>query len=61
VQQLLDRGLVKSVADLYRLDESALLSLEKEVTRKNKAAGFRRDESGASCLAKGRGGSSRRD
>ena len=40
VQQLLDRGLVKSVADLYRLDESALLSLEKEVTRKNKAAGL---------------------
>ena len=40
VQQLLDRGLVRSVADLYRLDEAALLSLEKEVTRKNKAAGI---------------------
>jgi DNA ligase (NAD+) len=36
VQQLLDRGLVRSVADLYRLGEAALLSLEKEVTRKNK-------------------------
>jgi len=39
VQQLLDRALVRSVADLYRLDETALLSLEKEVTRKNKATG----------------------
>jgi DNA ligase (NAD+) len=40
VQQLLERGLVRSVADLYRLDETALLSLEKEVTRKNKATGL---------------------
>jgi len=39
VQQLLDRQLVKSVADLYSLDNEALLSLEKDVTRKNKTTG----------------------
>ncbi len=37
VQQLLERQLVKSVADLYRLNDSLLLTLEKEVTRPNKA------------------------
>ena len=37
VQQLVDRKLVKSVADIYALDGKVLLSLEKEVTRKNKA------------------------
>jgi DNA ligase (NAD+) len=36
VQQLLDRKLVASVADLYQLKEEALLSLEKEVIRVNK-------------------------
>jgi DNA ligase (NAD+) len=36
VQQLLEKHMVQSVADLYKLDEKALLSLEKEVTRKNK-------------------------
>jgi DNA ligase (NAD+) len=40
VQQLFDRGLVHSVADLYKLGSTALLSLEKEVTRKNKATGL---------------------
>lgn len=37
VQQLVDRKLVTSIADLYKLDKIALLSLEKEVTRPNKA------------------------
>jgi DNA ligase (NAD+) len=37
---LFDRGLVHSVADLYKLGSTALLSLEKEVTRKNKATGL---------------------
>jgi DNA ligase (NAD+) len=36
VQQLLDRNLVRSVADLYRLDRTALLSLDREVIRKRK-------------------------
>jgi DNA ligase (NAD+) len=38
VQQLLEKGLVKSIADLYRLKEreSELLSLEKEVVRVDK-------------------------
>jgi DNA ligase (NAD+) len=39
VQQLLDRGMVKSVADLYDLTEEQLLSLEKEVTRTKKTTG----------------------
>jgi DNA ligase (NAD+) len=40
VEQLTEKQLVKSVADLYRLDEKNLLSLEKQVTRKNKATGL---------------------
>ncbi len=40
VEQLTEKQLVKSVADLYRLDERDLLSLEKQVTRKNKASGL---------------------
>jgi DNA ligase (NAD+) len=40
VEQLAEKKLVKSVADLYRLDEKNLLSLEKQVTRKNKATGL---------------------
>jgi DNA ligase (NAD+) len=40
VEQLTEKKLVKSVADLYRLDERDLLSLEKQVTRKNKATGL---------------------
>ena len=36
MQQLADRSLVKSVADLYTLKESELLSLEKEVIRIDK-------------------------
>jgi DNA ligase (NAD+) len=40
VEQLTEKKLVKSVADLYRLDEKALLKLEKQVTRKNKATGL---------------------
>ena len=40
VEQLTEKKLVKSVADLYRLDEKDLLSLEKQVTRKNKATGL---------------------
>jgi DNA ligase (NAD+) len=40
VEQLTEKQLVKSVADLYRLDEKDLLSLEKQVTRKNKATGL---------------------
>jgi DNA ligase (NAD+) len=40
VEQLTEKRLVKSVADLYRLDERDLLSLEKQVTRKNKATGL---------------------
>jgi DNA ligase (NAD+) len=40
VEQLTEKKLVKSVADLYRLDEKDLLSLEKQVTRKNKANGL---------------------
>jgi DNA ligase (NAD+) len=40
VQQLLDRKLVSSVADLYDLKTESLLSLEKEVTRKNKKSGI---------------------
>ncbi len=40
VEQLTEKRLVKSVADLYRLDEKDLLSLEKQVTRKNKATGL---------------------
>jgi DNA ligase (NAD+) len=38
VQQLLEKGLVKSIADLYKLEEkeSDLLSLEKEVVRVDK-------------------------
>jgi DNA ligase (NAD+) len=40
VEQLAEKKLVKSVADLYQLDEKDLLSLEKQVTRKNKATGL---------------------
>jgi DNA ligase (NAD+) len=40
VEQLAEKRLVKSVADLYQLDEQELLSLEKKVTRKNKATGL---------------------
>ncbi len=40
VEQLAEKRLVKSVADLYTLDEQELLSLEKQVTRKNKATGL---------------------
>ncbi len=40
VEQLAEKRLVKSVADLYELDEQELLSLEKQVTRKNKATGL---------------------
>ncbi len=40
VEQLTERQLVKSVGDLYRLNERDLLSLEKQVTRKNKATGL---------------------
>jgi DNA ligase (NAD+) len=40
VEQLAEKRLVKSVADLYELDEQELLSLEKKVTRKNKATGL---------------------
>ena len=40
VEQLTEKRLVKSVADLYRLNERDLLSLEKQVTRKNKATGL---------------------
>jgi DNA ligase (NAD+) len=40
VEQLAEKKLVKGVADLYRLDEKNLLSLEKQVTRKNKATGL---------------------
>ncbi|MGD0738872.1 MAG: NAD-dependent DNA ligase LigA [Terracidiphilus sp.] len=40
VEQLAEKKLVKGVADLYRLDEKDLLSLEKQVTRKNKATGL---------------------
>ncbi len=40
VEQLTEKQLVKSVADLYRLDVRKLLSLEKQVTRKNKATGL---------------------
>ncbi len=40
VEQLMEKRLVKSVADLYRLDGKALLSLEKQVTRKNKTTGL---------------------
>ena len=36
VFELLEKGLVKSVADLYSLDEKSLALLEKQVTRKNK-------------------------
>jgi DNA ligase (NAD+) len=36
VQQLLDKQLVKSVADMYALDDEKLAQLEKEVTRKKK-------------------------
>jgi DNA ligase (NAD+) len=39
VQQLAERQLVRSIADLYKLDKRALSSLEKEVTRTNKATG----------------------
>ncbi len=39
VEELTAKRLVESVADLYRLDERDLLSLEKQVTRKNKATG----------------------
>ncbi len=39
VEQLTEKQLVKSVADLYRLTERDLLSLEKQVTRRNKATG----------------------
>ena len=40
VEQLTEKRLVKGVADLYRLNEKDLLSLEKQVTRKNKATGL---------------------
>jgi len=40
VEQLTEKRLVKSVADLYRLTERDLLSLEKQVTRRNKATGL---------------------
>ncbi|MGA7859750.1 MAG: NAD-dependent DNA ligase LigA [Terracidiphilus sp.] len=40
VQQLLEKKLVRSVADLYKLDESDLRPLQKEVTRKNKKTGL---------------------
>ncbi len=39
VEELCTKRLVKSVADLYRINENDLLSLEKQVTRKNKATG----------------------
>jgi DNA ligase (NAD+) len=39
VSQLLEKQLVKSVADLYSLDAGALQKLEKSVTRKNKKTG----------------------
>jgi DNA ligase (NAD+) len=39
VEELCSRRLVKNVADLYRLDEKDLLSLEKQVTRKNSKTG----------------------
>jgi len=39
VQQLLEKRLVTGVADLYSLKEDALLSLEKQVTRKKKVTG----------------------
>jgi DNA ligase (NAD+) len=40
VEQMTEKRLVKSVADLYRLNARDLLSLEKQVTRKNKATGL---------------------
>jgi DNA ligase (NAD+) len=40
VDQLMKKRLVKNVADLYQLDEAALLSLEKQVTRTNKKTGL---------------------
>ncbi|MGA9061221.1 MAG: NAD-dependent DNA ligase LigA [Terracidiphilus sp.] len=40
VERLTEKQLVKSVADLYRLEDRDLLSLEKQVTRKNKATGL---------------------
>ena len=39
VQQLLVHHIVKSIADLYSLDETKLLLLRKEVTRKNAVTG----------------------
>ena len=39
VQQLVEKALVKSVADIYSLNELELLSLEKDVTRENKRNG----------------------
>jgi DNA ligase (NAD+) len=39
VQQLVERKLVRSLADIYSLDEEALSSLEMEVTRKDKKTG----------------------
>lgn len=36
VDELVKKGFVKSVADLYRLDQGKLLLLEKEVTRKKR-------------------------
>jgi DNA ligase (NAD+) len=42
VQELVDRKIVKSIADLYHLKKEALLSLEKEVTRKEKGTGIKK-------------------
>jgi DNA ligase (NAD+) len=39
VDELLKKGFIKSVADLYDLDRERLLVLEKEVTRKDKKTG----------------------
>ncbi|HZL50268.1 MAG TPA: NAD-dependent DNA ligase LigA [Terracidiphilus sp.] len=40
VQELVNRKVVNSIVDLYKLDEKALLSLEMEVTRKEKGTGI---------------------
>jgi DNA ligase (NAD+) len=39
IQQLLERQLVKNVADLYSLDEKALLALRRQMPKKNKVTG----------------------
>jgi len=40
VQQLAEKRLVTSIADLYSLNEGSLAKLEKDVTRKNKTTGL---------------------